>query len=163
MSIFSQPFEDLEAGQRFTTRGRTVTEADVVAFAGLTGDFHPQHTDAEWAGDSVFGERVAHGLLVLGMAAGLVPFDPERVLALRRVRDAVFKRPVYLGDTIRVEGRVAEVKPVDDNAGLVAIALTVAGGGGRTVARIVVEVLWRRDGAAAAYEEPTDALTCVPL
>jgi 3-hydroxybutyryl-CoA dehydratase len=163
MSIFSLPFEDLEAGQRFTTRGRTVTEADVVCFAGLTGDFHPQHTDAEWAGDSPFGERVAHGLLVLGMAAGLVPFDPERVVALRRVRDAVFKRPVHLGDTIRVEGRVAEVKPVDDNAGLVAVALTVTGAAGRTVARIVVEVLWRRDGAVAEYDEPADALTCVPL
>jgi len=165
MSLFSTPFEDLEAGQRFTTRGRTVTESDVVAFAGLTGDFHPQHTDAEWAGDSPFGERVAHGLLVLGIAAGLVPFDPERVMALRRVRDAVFKRPVHLGDTIRVEGRVAEVKPMDENAGLVAVALTVTGAGGRTVARIVVEVLWRCDGATetAAYGDPTDALTCVPL
>jgi acyl dehydratase len=163
MSLFSHPFEDLEVGQRFTTRGRTVTEADVVAFAGLTGDFHPQHTDAEWAGQSAFGERIAHGMLVLGLAAGLVPFDPERVIALRRVRDAVFKRPVHFGDTIRVEGRVADTTRVDDSAGLVAVALTVTGAAGRTVARITVEVLWRCDGAAPAYEEPTDALTCVPL
>jgi acyl dehydratase len=163
MSLFSAPFEALEPGQRFTTRGRTVTEADVVAFAGLTGDFHPQHTDAEWAGGSPFGERVAHGLLVLGIAAGLVPFDPERVVALRKVRDAVFKRPVHLGDTIRVEGRVAETTKVDETAGLVAVALTVTGAAGRTVARIVVEVLWRCDGEPVPFEEPTDALTCVPL
>ena len=74
-------------------------------FAGLTGDFHPQHADAEWAAASPFGERIAHGLLVLSLAAGLVDFDPEEVLALRRVRDVVFKRPVKLGDTIRVERR----------------------------------------------------------
>ncbi len=160
--MFSQPFEALEAGQRFTTRGRTVTEADVVAFAGLTGDFHPQHTDADWAEESVFGERVAHGLLVLGLAAGLVPFDPERVLALRRVRDAVFKRPVYLGDTIHVEGRLAEVTPIDEAAGLVAIALTVSGGGGRTVARIVVEVVWRREGADGESDAADSLSTSVP-
>jgi 3-hydroxybutyryl-CoA dehydratase len=154
----SADFDDLEVGQRFTTRGRTVTEADVVAFAGLTGDFHPQHVDAAWAADSVFGERVAHGLLVLGLAAGLVPFDPERVLALRRVRDAVFKRPVLLGDTIHVEGRIAELSPT----GLVAIALQVVGAGDRTVARATVEVLWRRDEPEAADTE-TPALDCVPL
>ena len=79
-------------------RGRTVTEADVTAFAGLTGDFHPQHVDAEWAAQSPFGERIAHGLLVLSLAAGMVDFDPEEVIALRRVRDVVFKRPVKLGE-----------------------------------------------------------------
>jgi acyl dehydratase len=162
--LFSTPFDELTPGDRFTTRGRTVTEADVVAFAGLTGDFHPQHTDAEWAAAGPFGGRVAHGLLVLSMAAGLVPFDPERVMALRRVRDVVFKRPVRLGDTIRVEGRVAEARPVDDAAGLVAVALTVTGARGRTVARATVEVLWRRDTVdGAEAPEPADALTCVPL
>ena len=90
---WNAPFEELEAGQAFSTRGRTVTEADVVGFAALTGDWHPQHTDAEWAAGSRFGERIAHGLLVLSYAAGLVPLDPERVVALRRVGDAVFKQP----------------------------------------------------------------------
>ena len=79
------PFEALELGQEFTTRGRTVTEADVVGFASLTGDWHPQHADAEWAASSPFGERIAHGMLVVSLAAGLVPFDPGRVVALRRV------------------------------------------------------------------------------
>jgi len=152
-SLFSSGFDDLEEGARFTTRGRTISEADVVAFAGLTGDYHPQHTDAEWAAQSAFGERIAHGMLVLSYAAGLVPFDPSRVMALRRVRDVVFKRPVKLGDTIRVEGRLAEAKPVDDNAGLVAVALNVAGAGGKTVMRATVELLWRRDAVPA--ETPT--------
>ena len=90
-------------------RGRTVTEADVVAFAALTGDCHPQHTDAEWAASSPFGERIATGMLVLSCAGGLVPFDPERVVALRRVGDVVFKRPVRFGDTLRVSGKMLEL------------------------------------------------------
>jgi 3-hydroxybutyryl-CoA dehydratase len=165
MTLFSAPFEELTAGARFSTRGRTVTEADVVTFAGLTGDFHPQHVDAEWARERPFGERIAHGLLVLSMAAGLVPFDPERVVALRKVRDVVFKRPVHLGDTIRVEGKVAEVKPIDDGVGLVAVALNVTSAG-RTVMRATVEVLWTTDQAPAPSDgsgDVADALTCVPL
>ena len=144
----------MRTGDRFETRGRTVTEADVVAFAGLTGDFHPQHVDAEWAEGSIFGERVAHGLLVLGLAAGLVPFDPEEVIALRGVRNAVFKRPVALGDTIRVEGEVGEISEV----GIAAVSLRVRCQD-RLVARIVLDVVLKQ----AAAPEPELALECVPL
>jgi len=146
------PFEALESGQEFVTRGRTVTEADVVAFASLTGDWHPQHADAEWAAAGPFGERIAHGLLVVALASGLVPFDPGRVVALRRVCDATFKRPVRFGDTLRVEGRIADLGPVSDDAGLVTFAWSVVNQDGRTVCRARVEVLWKRD--AAARPEP---------
>ena len=141
----SAPFELLPEGGRFSTRGRTVTEADVVAFAGLTGDFHPQHCDAAWAASSLFGERIAHGMLVLSYAVGLIPLDPERVLALRRVIDAVFKRPVKLGETIRVEGSVLGLAELDDEAGLVTLGWRVLGPGDRLVCRARVEVLWKRD------------------
>ena len=137
--------------ETFKTRGRTVTEADVVAFAGLTGDFHPQHVDAEWAAQSPFGERIAHGLLVLGLAAGLVPFDPDEVIALRRVRDVVFKRPVALGDTIRVEGEVGEIAPT----GIAAVTLRILSGD-KLVARAVLDVVM------AQVPEPVE-LECVPL
>ena len=150
---WSCPFEEVEAGTAFTTRGRTVTEADVVGFASLTGDWHPQHTDAVWASGSAFGERIAHGLFVLSLAGGLVPFDPERVVALRRVGDVVFKRPVKLGDTLRVQGRVAETTEVSDEAGLVAFTWNVVNQDGRTVCRARVEVLWKQDGEAAAEDE----------
>ena len=162
---WSCPFEELEAGQAFTTRGRTVTEADVVGFAALTGDWHPQHTDAVWAKESAFGERIAHGLFVISLAGGLVPFDPERVVALRRIDDAVFKRPVHLGDTIRVRGMITALQPVSDDAGLVTFAWTVVNQEGRTVVRARVDVVWRRDAPVAPgpFEPAENGFVPVPL
>jgi 3-hydroxybutyryl-CoA dehydratase len=122
-----------------------VTEADVLTFAELTGDHHPQHVDAQWAADSAFGGQIAHGLLIIGLAGGLIPFDPERVVALRRVADVVFKRPVRLGDTISVHGKVAEATRVSDEAGLVTFIWTVANQHGETVCRARLEVLWRAE------------------
>jgi 3-hydroxybutyryl-CoA dehydratase len=145
--MLSLPYESLEEGARFTTRGRTITESDVVAFAAQTGDWHPQHSDAEWAASSQFGERIAHGMLVVSYAVGLVEFDPERVLALRRVADAVFKRPVRLGDTIRVRGSVESCSPVSEAAGLVTLGVRVVNQRDELVLRARVEVVWRRDDA----------------
>jgi acyl dehydratase len=155
---WSCPFEALEPGQTFATRGRTVTEADVVGFAALTGDWHPQHTDAEWAAASSFGERIAHGLFVLSLAGGLVPFDPDRVIALRRVADVVFKRPVRLGDTLRVEGSVLEVA----DPGLVTFAWNVINQDERVVCRARVQVVWRRDDVEPAPAEAND-FVAIPL
>jgi 3-hydroxybutyryl-CoA dehydratase len=160
---WSCPFEELEGGQAFTTRGRTVTEADVVGFAALTGDWHPQHTDAVWAKDSAFGERIAHGLFVISLAGGLVPFDPERVVALRRVADVVFKRPVKLGDTLRVSGKVLELTAVGEEAGLVAFAWNVLNQDERVVTRARVEVIWRADGAAGQHDDDYAVNGFVPI
>src|SRR6059058_5283578 len=122
MSVLASDFDSLAVGDSFVTGGRTVTEADVVAFACLSGDMHPQHTDAAWAATSLFGERVAHGMLVASLALGLLDFDPARVVALRRVRDAVFKRPVCFGDTIHVAGRIDRLERA---TGLVGVRLDV--------------------------------------
>lgn len=165
----SDPFERLAEGERFATRARTVTEADVVAFAAQTGDLHPQHTDAVWAASSPFGQRIAHGMLVLSYAVGLVPFDPERVLALRRICDAVFKRPVHIGDTIRVEGSVLALNEVSDEAGLVTLGWRVLAQDDRTVCRARVDVLWRRDaplpadGADADADDHVNGFVPIPL
>jgi len=160
---FSAPFEDVPIGASFTSRGRTVTEADVVAFAGLTGDWHPQHSDAEWASRSAFGERIAHGMLVVSFAVGLVPFDPERVLALRRISDVVFKRPVRLGDTIHVEGTVAGRTRVTDEAGLVTWAWSVVNQDGRLVCRAKVDVLWAAEEPAPQRPEIDTRFVPIPL
>ena len=154
---WSAPFEALEIGQSFTTRGRTVTEADVVGFAALTGDWHPQHSDAVWAASSLFGQRIAHGMLVVSLAVGMVPFDPDRVVALRRITDVVFKRPIRLGETIHVEGRIAELRDVTPAAGLVSWAWSVVESSGGTACRARVEVLWR-SGIAAALPDSTEAM-----
>jgi len=161
----SVPFERLAVGDRFTTRGRTVTEADVVGFATQTGDFHPQHVDAAWATSSPFGERIAHGMLVLSYAVGLVAFDPERVLALRRVSDVVFKRPVKLGDTIRVEGSVLGLGAGVEGAGLVTFGWRVLVQDGRTACRARVEVLWKRDAPSpdAHVSDPAAGFVPIPL
>jgi 3-hydroxybutyryl-CoA dehydratase len=149
---FDRTFDDVPVGERFATRGRTVTEADVVLFAGLSGDMHPQHVDAEWSAGSRFGERIAHGMLVLSYAVGLMPFDPERVVALRRVRDVVFKQPARIGDTIRVEGEVAERRELDEGHGLVTCRWRILNQGGKLVAIATVEVVWRREHAQAPVE-----------
>jgi acyl dehydratase len=161
---WSAPFEELEVGQEFTSRGRTVTEGDVVNFSALTGDWHPQHADAHWAASSQFGERVAHGMLVLSFAVGLVPLDPERVVALRRLADAVFKRPVTLGETVRVQGRVEELKPLSDDVGLVTWSWSVINQDDEVACRARVEVLWRRDGPGTESDaEPATDETEEPV
>ena len=100
----------------------------------------------EWAAESPFGERIAHGMLVLSYAIGLLPIDPERVVALRAIRNVVFKRPVEIGSTIRAEAEVAAIRPLDDEHSLVELSLRVRGTDGRLVARGTVEVLWRGEG-----------------
>jgi 3-hydroxybutyryl-CoA dehydratase len=131
------------------SRGRTITEADVVSFAALTGDWHPQHSDATWAADSRFGRRVAHGMLLLSYAVGLVPLDPSRVVALRGISDVVFKRPVHIGDTIRVASRIDDVKPLDEETALVRVSWRIVNQSGEGVARARLAIVWRRRAAAA--------------
>lgn len=143
MTTFEKSFDELEVGERFATDARTITEADIMAFATLTGDSHPQHTDADWAETSRFGERIAHGMLVLSCAAGLVPFDPDRVVALRKVGDAVFKAPVKIGDSVHVEGEVTKTRELDDEHGLVECRWKVLNQHGKMVLRVSVEVVWR--------------------
>ena len=133
-------------GAQLKGRGRTIGETDITSFAALTGDWHPQHSDAEWAAESPFGERIAHGKLVLSYAFGLLPIDPDRVLALRAVRNVVFKRPVTIGTTIRAEAEVTAIRLLDDDHSLVELALRVRGTDGRIVVRGMVEVVWRGDG-----------------
>lgn len=69
--VRNRRFEEIPEGETTETRGRTITETDLVNFAGVSGDFHPLHTDAEHATESSFGQRIAHGLLVLSVAAAL--------------------------------------------------------------------------------------------
>jgi acyl dehydratase len=154
MVCWSDPFDQLSVGQRFRGGRRTVHEADVLGFCALTGDWHPQHSDPRWAAASHFGGQIAHGMLVLSFAAGLVPFDPERVLALRGVSSAVFKRPVRLEEAISVAGELTALRTVDERTGLVDFNWAIRNQDGALVCRASVQVLWSRDGAVAKRADP---------
>jgi acyl dehydratase len=102
-------FDDVVIGQEWESGGRTVTQADIVNFAGISGDFNPIHVDHEYAKKSYFQQPIAHGLLVQSIASGLaLGMRPMRTLALLGVRDWHFRAPVFIGDTIRVKIRVLE-------------------------------------------------------
>jgi acyl dehydratase len=144
-SDLSQDFDRLEVGSGFRSRGRTITEADLVSFSTLTGDFHPLHTDAEWAAESEFSGRIAHGMLLLSYCVGLVPLDPAHVMALRGFERIAFKRPVRIGDTIHVEGELESKKELDEATGLVVFNWKIVNQRGETAALAKVRVVWRRE------------------
>lgn len=106
-------FEDMQIGDEEVSAGRTVTEADIVNFAGLSGDYNTIHTDAEFARGTIAGQRMAHGLLPLSIASGLYTRTAynaammEQLVALTEIRWK-FKKPVVIGDTIRVEIKVTD-------------------------------------------------------
>jgi 3-hydroxybutyryl-CoA dehydratase len=141
--LFSRPFAELAVGDRFITPARAVQESDILQFADLTGDVHPQHVDPAWAAGSRFGEQIAHGLLVLSFAVGLLPLDPDRVVALRRVGDAVFKQAVKIGDTLHVEGQISRTQELDPEHGLVEARIRIVNQHGRLAVRANVELVWR--------------------
>lgn len=106
-------FDEFQIGQRILTAGRTITEADIVSFAGLSGDYNQIHVDAEYSAKAPFGQRVAHGLLVTSIASGLAMQTgvmEGTVLAFREINEWKFIKPVFIGDTVRVLLEVKETK-----------------------------------------------------
>lgn len=144
-------FDQLAVRQRFSTPARTITESDVMGFAARTGDLHPVHTDDVWARQSPFGERIAHGMLVVSYAIGLMRFPPEYAIALRAVRDIVFKRPVYIDETISVNGTIEGKCGLDDERGLVTLRANVCSPAGATYCRMRLDALWRLTPALYAH------------
>ncbi|CAN5910761.1 MaoC/PaaZ C-terminal domain-containing protein [soil metagenome] len=105
-------FQDLAVGDEWESPGRTVTEADVVNFAGLSGDFNPLHVDHESARQGPFGRPVAHGLLGLAIASGLASQAPRvATLAFLGLLEWTFQQPIAIGDTVRVLTRVEAIAP----------------------------------------------------
>jgi 3-hydroxybutyryl-CoA dehydratase len=138
-------FEEFEAGQIINTAGRTVTESDIVTFAGLSGDFNQIHTDASFSKETPFGQRVAHGLLVLSIASGLAMRTgvlEGTVLAFREINEWKFVKPVYIGDTVSVELEVVEKKALPRiGGGAIKIDLEVKNQEGTAVMKGVWTVL----------------------
>ena len=108
-------FEEFQIGLKLTTPARTITETDVVNFAGISGDYTSIHTDAEYSKTTPFGQRVAYGLLVLSVVTGLAArsgFLEGTVLAFREINQWKFSSPVFIGDTVHAEFEVEETKPL---------------------------------------------------
>jgi 3-hydroxybutyryl-CoA dehydratase len=106
-------FDDIAVGETYVSSGRTVTEADISSFAGLSGDFNPLHTDEVWArANSPYDGRVAHGLLLLAIGSGLRTsgLDDWHVQAYLQV-DRSMKAPARPGDTVRATFTVASLRP----------------------------------------------------
>jgi acyl dehydratase len=122
-------FEEFESGERISSAGRTVTEADIVAYAGLSGDYNQIHTDAEYSKNTPVGQRVAHGLLGLSIASGLAVQTgilEGTIITFREVNEWRFLNPIFIGDTVRVEMEVMEKKSLRRiGGGLVEIKLEV--------------------------------------
>jgi acyl dehydratase len=131
-------FEDFTVGTRLRTAGRTITEADIVAFAGLSGDYNQIHTNAVYASADTFGKRVAHGLLVQSIATGLAVQSgviEGTVLAFREL-DCKFSLPVFIGDTVHVEIEIVDVKALPRlRGGNVTMKYTVMNQDGAAVQR----------------------------
>jgi 3-hydroxybutyryl-CoA dehydratase len=118
-------FEDYQVGEKFVSPGRTITETDIVQFAGLTGDWHPIHTNVEYAKKTVFGERIAHGMLGLSVGMALVfrlgpfIFTPKKFIAFYGMDKVRFVGPIKIGDTIRCEVTIAELQEHDEKSGTI--------------------------------------------
>lgn len=105
--------EDLEEGQVFSSRGRTVTETDIVNFAGLSGDFNPIHLDQEAAARGRYGRPVAHGVLTISMVTGLIDslgLFQQTMIAMLGINEWNFRLPVFAGDTIRLRMKILSIR-----------------------------------------------------
>ena len=137
-------FEEFEVGLEIETAARTITETDIVNFAGLSGDFNFIHTNAEAARDTPFGQRVAHGMLVASISTGLAVqqgFIDGTTLAFREL-EWKFTKPVFIGDTVHVQIKVTETKAMARlGGGLVVFNARVINQGGDVVHKGVMKML----------------------
>jgi acyl dehydratase len=112
-------FDNFQIGEKLVTKGRTITEADIVLFSAFSGDWHQLHTNIEFAKKGPFGERIAHGFLVLSASSGLMPLEEMAIMAFYGMDRVRFLEPVRIGDTINVEMQVAEKKEKNEKSGVV--------------------------------------------
>jgi 3-hydroxybutyryl-CoA dehydratase len=148
LTTLNSYFDDLAIGDRFVSRARTVTEADITLFSGLSGDHHPLHTDEEFASRGPFGARIAQGCLTLSLATGLefglMGPEESRIIAFYGMDRVRFLKPVFIGDTIHLEGEVTALEEKDDTRGVVTIHQEIKNQRSETVAVLDKRTLNKR-------------------
>jgi len=143
-------FEDCQIGDRVVAAGRTITETDVTLFAALTGDWHPLHTNVEYAKTTIFGERIVHGLLGLAIGCGFLfqaspnSVLPKFVIAAGKLDKARFVRPIKIGDTIHLESEVTQVMEIDGERGLITARHRIINQQGKDVLTFTTKTVARR-------------------
>jgi acyl dehydratase len=122
-------FDQYSTGQTFKTVARTITETDVVQFAGLSGDYNPIHIDKETAAEGFFGQRIAHGMLVISVTTGMIHWLnilDDTTIALLEWQEMKFFKPVFLGDTIHAVIEVLSTKETSKpDRGIIQLGLSI--------------------------------------
>lgn len=140
-------YDELSVGDKATSRGRTVTETDIVNWCALTGDWFLLHSDKEYAEASMFGQRIAPGMMILAFSGGLgVPPDSPRILANYGSDRIRYPRPTFIGDTVHLEMEVIEKKDRDATSGIVDFRWDMLNQNGETVMASQLRVLMARQG-----------------
>ena len=142
--MITESFDDIEVGETWAGRGRTITETDVVNFCYLTGNWLEIHSNVEVAAATPFGERLVQGSLTFSLIPGLVTWDYRYVIAFYGVDHLRFLRPVFIGDTVHPELRVVEKTVKDDERGVVALEIEVRNQHHEVVQAAVFKLLVRR-------------------
>jgi 3-hydroxybutyryl-CoA dehydratase len=122
MTTLNNYFDEVEVGDHFKSFGRTVTEADIVNFCGLSGDYSLHHTNEPFAIERGFGGRIAHGALILSISTGLIfsmSRNMDRVVAFYGMDRVRFLKPVRIGDTIHVQGEIVELTDKGEKGGVI--------------------------------------------
>ena len=148
MSKEYEYLDDYAVGERFISPARTITEADIVNFAGLTGDWHPLHTDVEYAAKTPFKERIAHGMLTLSIGM-VLPFRlgpyssflPRSFMAFYGMENVRFTAPTKIGDTIHCEVEVTEITDKGKGRGVLTSQNQIKNQRGEVLVSYVIKVL----------------------
>jgi acyl dehydratase len=139
------PFPELVVGQFKDSRGRTVTETDVVHFCMLTGNWLELHANVEFAKHTKYGQRLVQGSLVFSIVNALLPFDPSVIEAFYGVDKLRFRRPTFIGDTLYARSEVIGLKPHKDRHGIATSLLTGHNQRGETVMSCEFSLLVRNN------------------
>jgi 3-hydroxybutyryl-CoA dehydratase len=144
--MFSKFLEHYEVGETWVSRGRTITEADLVNFSAFSGDWYPLHTDKEYAASTPFKQRIAHGMLVLSVGTGLMRFEPNVIVAFYGMENVRFVNPTFIGDTIHVEMKITDIEEKAGGRGVITALKEIKKHSGETVVAAVMKVMINKSG-----------------
>ncbi|MFJ8246840.1 MaoC/PaaZ C-terminal domain-containing protein [Peribacillus asahii] len=145
--MFNKYFEEYSIGETWQSKGRTITESDLVMFSAFSGDWYSLHSDAEYAKGTQFEQRIAHGMAILSITTGLVTFEPGIVVAFYGMDKVRFTNPTFIGDTIHLNAKVIDLKDRSQSQGLVTVLQEVKKQTGETVAVFDMKILMNKKSA----------------